>query len=1068
MTNRGLVLPPLNGNAANDGGNGNGNGNAANIRNIARANDGTNVTVEDTTNSSNYYEANVSVEQSTVVDERSTVDTLVQRAFDNATTHNSAVTANLVGHHPAVTDEDLDTDETFGETEREDEEEDEEADGRAAEEEEEDDDDDDDDDNDLDDEADADGNYTQGITEIDPETEIVVDGNKRWIPIHLLRKNRAVVWTHFLGLNKALLEAKCKHCGEVIKKSDNPVMKSSIKKFQAHLRKKHKINPNESFYKKTPFPARRSHRQDQHSHHEQRQGQGDDDAHLSRPSFRPERSVSDFNNFMGTSLINFVNSNSIITNPSTITTQNHMNNGDITSITENQAARMSNERLLSFSTNQLLSIIIASENLPLSFVENSSVKLLLSRVPGSYNPDPKIIHDSINRISNAIDEMITRTVFRNNADMSLIISNTNFSQQNSDPTSQSDEEVRNNQNVELIQKLGLFLNEMSKINFFSFSHCIWNKNTSLLSLQFYDEISSTMKILPLLTSRSKDESDTTSVSLRTQLNTVFRTIPGLYKTVLSATLPRSKITDMLNVDDFFLGTNDLNPKNFYHNCIVTILTDAITPLFGSIENEVDDLMNASTINSEPVQENSLPNDYFNASPLDTLIDLSHVNIEGSIFHKINLFYEELFSNSWQLDRFKTLCGEHLNDPEIKLIPFDKFKYSSAEECLERFIDLRPVIELNEPRLNSGRFTEVDFQIMSYMLETLQSINRLILYFASGTSGNFIYVLFAILHVERHLASTISNVQFQRLIKPFQAVLANIREVKQVLLTDDMNLLAMFLCPAVLFEREILEYAFKSISLSDIVDIVSTTVFDLLKRFIDVETLTQQNPRMNQLQMQMQLSAEHNEQPHATSFDAINESSIFASGRENMENTSNMDTTSNDAIKETVDTLLMKLIQEDLYEYLSTVNSIVPVSYKAFCDESGYVRYNNRFKKGKPLYDGESNADEQARIIAEELANVQPMNYIDELMDIHVPVCNAFWAQLLKHDAGVVIKILIRIMRTQAASSVRSEYSFLKNFKPRAGADLFEQIVKIRVFNEQFVAGKVDFDLDTLSTASQYR
>lgn len=96
-----------------------------------------------------------------------------------------------------------------------------------------------------------------------------------------------------------------------------------------------------------------------------------------------------------------------------------------------------------------------------------------------------------------------------------------------------------------------------------------------------------------------------------------------------------------------------------------------------------------------------------------------------------------------------------------------------------------------------------------------------------------------------------------------------------------------------------------------------------------------------------------------------------------------------------------------------------------------------------------------------------MNFIEELLDIHVPVCNAFWSQYLDNDAGPIIRILFKIMQCQSSSSIRGEYSFLNDFIPRVHPDLTQEIIKIKLFNDQFVASKVDYDLDTLQTASQY-
>ena len=46
----------------------------------------------------------------------------------------------------------------------------------------------------------------------------------------------------------------------------------------------------------------------------------------------------------------------------------------------------------------------------------------------------------------------------------------------------------------------------------------------------------------------------------------------------------------------------------------------------------------------------------------------------------------------------------------------------------------------------------------------------------------------------------------------------------------------------------------------------------------------------------------------------------------------------------IDSIFLQIIQEDLYDYLSTVNSIVPISYRSYCEQSNFIRDSGRFKK----------------------------------------------------------------------------------------------------------------------------
>lgn len=282
-----------------------------------------------------------------------------------------------------------------------------------------------------------------------------------------------------------------------------------------------------------------------------------------------------------------------------------------------------------------------------------------------------------------------------------------------------------------------------------------------------------------------------------------------------------------------------------------------------------------------------------------------------------------------------------------------------------------------------------------------------------------------LSLEKQLNEMINDCKFDSLSQTLKEIKYSVQHFKDILLKDDTNLLALFCCPATLFDRTLLQYVFHTVSLSDIVNIISNTVRQIIKRFINIEFVTnQQNV---------------NDPNHQ-----------FFNGNENK------------IIEDEIDIILTQIINEDLYAYLSTVNTIVPLSYKAYCEQSDYIRYDGRFKRRRIRSDDDDLEHESD----DEIENVH-LNYTDEFLDIHVPVCNAFWDQYLANEAGLIIKLLSKIMITESASSRRAEYEFLNNFIPKLGEDYLEDVVKIKLFNEQYSAGKVDYDVDTLATAAQY-
>ncbi|EJS42601.1 vid22p [Saccharomyces arboricola H-6] len=862
------------------------------------------------------------------------------------------------------------------------------------------------------------------------EESLMVDGHGEWVPTYMLTKDKSRYLSHFLGANKMLEAVKCKHCDIVIRQRTGSTGLAEAS--QAHLWSVHKIDPNANYYSGWAGPDAGA-------------------PFMARPPLKNHQSGG--NNNAATSSI-----------------------ANLLEIDEDLLKR-TREREMALPLVQSLAIIIASENLPLSFVDNTAVRLLINQNANSLSfIDHDLIVNTIRTIAYNLDQIIQRTALRNNSDLSLII-NKNYLLL--DPTDRSNQ---------LANRLKNQLFEMQKINFFSLNHSVWNNTISILSIQYYDDFHSQVKILPLIIQNLREFSNDPQLSIPAQLFKISQELPGLQNTVISMTLPRPQLIDLLNVMDRqpFFSNSHTNAKNYYHHCIISVINSAILPLFGAPK---------STDTTHPTQSPSAKEPL---TLLDSLIDLSTIDISNSIFSRINSFLDDLKSNSWQLDKFRSLCGKY--GFQFKCSKFDLFRYSTATTSLQTFLNLRPIIEEYQSTIQIEKFNEIDFQIIDYLLTTLNSINRILKFFTSSKNSNFTYVLFSIMSIEKHLLSTLSTLQFQRLIAPFEAFLSRIQEFKTILFSDDMNLLAMFLCPAILFEREVLEYSFHTISLSEIVDKLSTLIFGLLKRFLNLHTIgnvknDNNTPNDNNINTNNDNQSNSNNNTNSNDNDSGNNSNRSGNGNsDNNDHFSNSNTPAprmnihsisgqgsvspteqphdnsnnlsfgslNDSnqlsfstISNEIDAIFLQTIQEDLYEYLSTVNSIVPISYRSYCEQSNFVRDSGRFKK---------------RIITEDsiIGELeQPMNFIEELLDIHVPVCNAFWTQYLDNDAGSIIRILFKIMQCQSSSSIREEYSFLNDFVPRVHPNLTQEIIKIKLFNDQFVASKVDYDLDTLQTASQY-
>ncbi|AGO10923.1 AaceriAFR587Cp [[Ashbya] aceris (nom. inval.)] len=89
-----------------------------------------------------------------------------------------------------------------------------------------------------------------GMQAQDPEQAAhfgrLIDRHLPWIPIHRVRKNRSLCWTHYLCQDGTLKVLKCKHCGGLIAHVGKD--RSSTSRFRSHLKHHHRIDPNSDYY----------------------------------------------------------------------------------------------------------------------------------------------------------------------------------------------------------------------------------------------------------------------------------------------------------------------------------------------------------------------------------------------------------------------------------------------------------------------------------------------------------------------------------------------------------------------------------------------------------------------------------------------------------------------------------------------------------------------------------------------------------------------------------------------------------------------------------------------------
>ena len=846
---------------------------------------------------------------------------------------------------------------------------------------------------------------------VNEENERVHDGEIEWIPVHIIvpRLNSAM-WSHYLGCEPELSSVRCKHCGKVIDRV-NPETHRRVNKLVVSHLKLHGVGPTDDYYATVAPPtAGLPHSSPGMSSLASTDDEGSDSELPGEDEFQLDQQGP----------------------------EQQQEAEEEQEQEQEQEVEESPEPKMDYSTTQLLALVVAAQNLPLAFVSDPSMRMLLGRTSDTHSIDASDVLATVKKTSRQIAALIERTAARNNVDMQIFISSTEN---------------------DLHSRLKAHLNALKQTTFFGMTNYVWDHTTSLLTLQFYDPLSRTVKSMPLAVDRARTNDDLEVATLHGQLLQAFKTNPSLHKSVLSVTLPRERRMKVVGLEDNDWFANIKTPMSSYHPCIVSLLVDMLGPLFGRQDHDgthtvqyKEKLQERCTRNMRAPGARVLDED------LDKIVSIDDINPSGTIFDKINTFYDKIYSNPWELSRFDETVARLLGNDPVQMVYFDPTHYSTAEVCLENFLILQEVITETQGHTRTS-FSNIDYLIVKNELELIKSMNKVLLYFASAKPLSLVFAISAVVAIEKHLNATLHTVQLKRLWKPFTRVLNSIGQLRNSLINDDMILVAMFLCPSALFEREVLEYAFKSVSLSEIVNMVGEKIQGLVKRFVcvqEIEVASEQGENRESADMVLNDGGD-------SDFDDLDQP---ASKRRRTTSTPDLDhndinmnsfRTNNMTLQREIDSILLHFTQENLYDYLSTVNSVVPLSYVSFCEKTQIMRENGLFKRRVrvPTSEDESGFKEEN------------INYIDQLMEIHIPVCEAFWREYLTAGAGSVLQIVINMIRAQASSAIRPEYGFLKDFVPELGEDYLEDVVRLKLFSEQFVAGKVDFEMDTLPSACSY-
>ncbi|CCD24766.1 zinc finger BED domain-containing protein NDAI_0D04520 [Naumovozyma dairenensis CBS 421] len=904
------------------------------------------------------------------------------------------------------------------------------------------------------------------------------DGNTKWVPAQTLKKTNALLWTHYLGIDGALNIVKCKHCNTILKRGPHDAAKNSTVNFRMHLKTAHKVTPNMSFYDEENIL----------------------DNNVTKNLHSRESTLDDVSSTFDSQLFK---RRKYIKKPKTLPPFTLDMSKEITKLKPRDVPSETTikTRQHFFPSNNLLAIVVASENLPLDFANNSALKLLMSSILTSLPTSPDSIRENIIGMATSINKMIRKSSIQNDYHLPFEL----------DISHLRNDLIGTERKLLLCTLIMNGLKDLPSFNFYSLSHQIWNQQYSLISIQFIDYVNSKLRILPISIEDMGNKPITPKL-LNRQLYNVISKYPGLTNSLLSISAPR-KICDTLKSADpipneFGKRGYDHTENSVIHNyddgeeeeehaeqeiinsvienaiqnlhyqpCIVSALEDCVTVFFG---------LPSTNIYEEQISKSDMVSTLRNKddTALDSLIDLNRLDISLSIFEKISSFYEEINNDSWQMERFQAtysdIFGNNNNnnnnnnddddDGENDILnqtknPFNKKFYSSSIHCLKRFLRLRPLIENMTPFLQNEIFSDLDFQIMKSTLLTLQSLNKLILlHYVSPSDFNFINIIPTILTIEAHINQQLEISKYNRYKRPFLLVQNLIKSIKDRLLLNDTNLLGSFLSPIIVSNESRLKTVFGTTDTGKIIKRVSNIAMKIVMKYVhvpDEEKLMEKGENGTHDESE----TEHEPEPFLQlAFGTIGRSS---------------EKSPKTRLIDDVQECCQQLFERLFLAFLRNVQSEYPKGRKIFCEKNGYIPTNDgQYRKvnasgGANDYDDNDALgyeDSFSNALNDEDVHTGSQNILDpieELLTIHLPLCDIFWNQYLMYNTDPLFTIILNIVRSISSTSKRSEYAFLKNYRANISGSILEETIKVAVFDKQCAIGKVDFNSDTLTSLGNY-
>lgn len=529
----------------------------------------------------------------------------------------------------------------------------------------------------------------------------------------------------------------------------------------------------------------------------------------------------------------------------------------------------------------------------------------------------------------------------------------------------------------------------------SLSYHIWGNKYFIISAQYLDNGSYTQKTIPLsVTQIDLNKEQINGFFISQQFQELYNKYPGLPLSTVTITLPSEEMVKRVkteNIDPFPNSATNVS-SNQLRVCVLTNICKSIEYLFGNYANGVN-------------RHNAISN----ADPINVLISLENVDISSSLFGKINSLYDEISGKPTLVNRFRSIYQAKNRDAP-NLNRFDPHNSASAIEFLSNFQNISDFICEMEPYLTNEKLTDNDLKVAklltSFLASSYSIINRLL-----GDSSYLpVLSLFLYHQFEKQLKSMISEIPYSRYLKQFNRSLDKIMATQESLMNIESTILASFFVPNSLADNEFFNKIFRTTDTSDIISFISDIGLSLLKKYINT----------NESSYNSSKKVDNNLEDN----DPLVEGLPFV---EFSNATHNSALAKQISMLESIKDILQQEVETDLTHFMKTAYSEYPKLHDRYVATNKYEQRELLYRKQGTL---------------ENLTPLQEFEYI------HAPLCQDFLGRYQSSDVGLLFKVLLKLVCTETASSIRSEYLYLNNFVPAFEDELLEPCIKIKVLNEQ--------------------